>query len=63
LISATELQDSVLYILESENASDATIDLRDAATGARLTLELPAQHAALALIGKQTKAVIDKYGF
>jgi len=63
LISATELQDSVLYILESENAGDAAIDLRDAATGTRLTLELPAQHAALALIGKQTKTVIDKYGF
>lgn len=63
LISATELQDSVLYILESENLEDATIDLRDAITGARLTLKLPAQHAALALIGKKEKAVIAKYGF
>jgi len=63
LISATELQDSVLYILESENAGDAAIDLRDAATGTRLTLELPARHAVLALIGRQEKAVIDKYGF
>ena len=63
LVSATELQDSVLYILESENEDDAAIDLRDAVTGARLTLKLPAQHAALALIGKQQKAVIAKYGF
>ena len=63
LISTAELQDSVLYILESETASDAAIDLRDTVTGARLSLELPAQHAALALIGKQQKAVIAKYGF
>jgi hypothetical protein len=63
LISTTELQDSVLYILESENAEDAAIDLRDAITGARLTLKLPAQHAAIALIGKREKAVIARYGF
>src|SRR5215469_12139712 len=63
LISSTELQDSVLYVLESENEADDTIDLRDDVTGVRLTLKLPAQHAALALIGKQAKAVIVKYGF
>ena len=63
LVSATELQDSVLYILQSENAGEAAIDLRDAITGARLTLKLPAQHAVLALIGKQEKAVIARYGF
>jgi hypothetical protein len=63
LISSTELQDSVLYILESENAGDAAIDLRDAATGARLTLKLPAQHAALALIGRKEKGLIARYGF
>jgi hypothetical protein len=63
LISTTELQDSVLYVLESENAEDAAIDLRDSITGARLTLKLPAQHAAIALIGKREKAVIAGYGF
>ncbi|PYT91474.1 MAG: hypothetical protein DMG36_18180 [Acidobacteria bacterium] len=63
LIYSAELQDSVLYILESENAADTAIDLRDAVTGARLTLKLQAQHAALALIGKQEKAVIARYGF
>ena len=63
LIFATELQDSVLYILESENIDDAAIDLKDAVTGARLNLKLPAQHAALALIGKREKAIIAKYGF
>jgi hypothetical protein len=63
LVSATELQDAVLYVLESEDARDTAVDLRDALTGARLTLKLPAQHAALALIGKSEKAVIARYGF
>jgi hypothetical protein len=63
LISSTELQDSVLYIMESENEGDASIDLHDSVTGARLSLKLPAQHAALALVGKQDKTVIARYGF
>lgn len=63
LIDSAELQDSVLYILESENAEDAAIDLRDTITGARLNLKLPAQHAAMALIGKKERAVVAKYGF
>ncbi|HXY24503.1 MAG TPA: hypothetical protein VEI73_07615 [Candidatus Acidoferrum sp.] len=63
LVYSTELQDSLLYILESENADDTAIDLRDSLTGARLTLKLPAQHAALAVIGKQEKSVIARYGF
>ena len=63
LISATELQNSVLYIMESENVEETAVDLKDGVTGARLTLKLSAQHAALALIGKKEKAVIAKYGF
>ncbi len=63
LIYSTELQDSVLYIMESENADDTPVDLHDVLTGARLRLKLPAQHAALALIAKQEKSVIAKYGF
>jgi hypothetical protein len=63
LISATELQDSVLYVMESENEENAAVDLRDTITGARLTLKLPAQRAALALLGKPGKNVIAKYGF
>jgi hypothetical protein len=63
LVYSSELQDSVLYIFESENAADIQIDLRDALTGVRLMLKLPAQHAAIALIGKQEKGVIAKYGF
>jgi Cellulase (glycosyl hydrolase family 5) len=57
------LDDAVLYILVSDNGSDASVDLRDKNTGTRLKLNLSAEHAALALIGKKEKVVIDKYGF
>ena len=63
LVYPTELQDALLYILESETADDTQIDLRDVLTGARLTMKLSAQHAAIALLGKQEKAIIAKYGF
>ena len=63
LVYATALQDSVLYVLISDSADDANIALRDKLTGVRLNLQLPAQHAALALIGVKEKAVITKYGF
>ena len=63
LVYSTELQDSLQYILESESADDTQIDLRDAITGVRLSLKLPAQHAAMALIGKREKTVLAKYGF
>jgi hypothetical protein len=63
LVYATEFDDAVLYILESETADDTQIDLSDAPTGARLTLKLPAQHAAMALVGKPEKGIIAKYGF
>ena len=57
------LQDSVMYIITSDSADDAKIDLRDKLTGARLTFALPSQHAAIAVIGKQQKSVVAKYGF
>jgi hypothetical protein len=63
MIFPTVLQDSVLYVFSSERADDSKIDLRDKLTGARLTLQLRGQHAALALVGKQQKGVIAKYGF
>lgn len=56
-------EDSVLYVLESESTEDAKVDLRDAATGARLTLTLPAGRAALAVLSKSEKAVVARYGF
>jgi hypothetical protein len=57
------LADSVLYTIISDGSGSEDIDLTDKLTGIRLTLTLPAEHAALALIGKKEKAVIAKYGF
>jgi hypothetical protein len=63
LIYPMELQDAVLYVLESETDQDTDLNLQDAATGAQLQLRLPAQHGALALIDKKTKQIIARYGF
>jgi hypothetical protein len=63
LIYPVELQDAVLYILESESDRNTDISLRDRSTGAELKLRLAAQHSALALVDKRTKAVVAKYGF
>jgi hypothetical protein len=63
LIYPTVLQDSVLYVLESESAEPTQIDLLDRVTGARLALTLPSQRAALALVRKANGAVAAKYGF
>jgi hypothetical protein len=63
LVFPIVLEDSVLYIMASETGDDARIDLRDKLTGVRLSLQLPSQHAALALIVKHNKAIVAKYGF
>jgi len=63
LVYPIVLEDSVLYVMTSEDAEDTQVDLRDKLTGAHLTFELRSQHGALALIGKQQKAIIGKYGF
>jgi hypothetical protein len=55
LAYSTELQDSLLFVRESETADNTQIDLRDALTDLRLALRLPAQRAAIALIGKHEK--------
>ena len=63
LVYPTVLDDSVMYVIISDAAEDAKIDLRDKATGTRLTLQIASQHAAIAVIGKKEKAVVAKYGF
>ena len=63
LVYPVVLGDSILYVLTSENADDTKVDLLDILTGVRLTFKLPAQHAALALVGKQERALVVKYGF
>jgi hypothetical protein len=62
LVSATQLEDSILYVFASEDA-DTTIDVRDKLTGARIAFNLPSQRAAIALVGIKEKAVIAKYNF
>jgi hypothetical protein len=57
------LADSVLYVLVSDSANDATINLRDQATGVPLAFSLLAEHAAIAVIGKKEKKIVAKYGF
>ena len=63
MIYPMPLDNSILYIMTSDAAIDSTVDLTDHATGVHLTFNLPAEHAALALIGKKEKTVIAKYGF
>ncbi|HLK04457.1 MAG TPA: hypothetical protein VKT53_08455 [Candidatus Acidoferrum sp.] len=63
LIFPTVLEDSVLYVLTSEAAAPAQITLRDKLTGTQLNFVLPPERAAVALISKEKRAVIAKYGF
>ena len=63
LVYPTVLEDAVMYVMVSDAAEDAKIELLDKLTGARLSLMLPSQHAAMALIGKREKSVVAKYGF
>lgn len=63
LVFPTVLADSVLYVLVSDSANDTAINIRDQTTGAQLAFSLPAEHAAIAVIGKKEKRVVAKYGF
>ena len=57
-----ELQDAVLYVVESEFGQDQDINVRDDATGVELKFHLPSQRAALAVIDKRSKQIVAKYG-
>jgi hypothetical protein len=63
LVYPIDLQDAVLYVVESEFAQDQDIDIHDQLTGADLKFHLPSQRAALALIDKRTKQIVANYGF
>ncbi len=63
MVFPTMLADSVLYVFVSDSANETPIALRDQTTGVPLTFTLPAEHAALALIGKKEKKILAKYGF
>jgi hypothetical protein len=63
LVFPTVLADSVLYVLVSDSANDTKISLRDQATGVPIAFSLPAEHAALVVIGKKEKKIVAHYGF
>ena len=63
LIFPTVLSDSILYVIVSDADQDAVVNIRDRATDAPLTFRLPAQHAAIAVIGKKERRLLTKYGF
>jgi len=63
LIYPTILDDAVMYVVTSENAAPAQITLRDKLTGTQLNFVLAPERAAIALISKEKRAVVAKYGF
>jgi hypothetical protein len=63
LVFPTVMADSVMYVFVSDSDKDASVNIRDQATGVPIAFPLRAQHAALAVIGKKEKKVVAKYGF
>jgi hypothetical protein len=63
LVFPTILADSVLYVMISDSAHDAAINLRDQETGTPITLSLRAEHAAIAVLSKKGKKIVARYGF
>ncbi len=63
LVYPTSFADAIVYVLVSDSADDTEISIRDNATGLALELKLPAQHAAVAVLGKKEKKLLAKYGF
>ena len=63
LVYALEMQNSVLYVFESETNADTEIDLQDMATNGHLGFKLPGLHGALALIEKTSGSTVARYGF
>jgi hypothetical protein len=59
----TTFGDSIIYVFISDSADDGAIKLQDITTGAQLDFKLPAEHAAIAVIGRKEKKIIAKYGF
>jgi hypothetical protein len=63
LVYPIVLDDAVLYVFTSENAAPAQIAVRDKLTGTQINFVLAPERAAIALISKDKRAVIAKYGF
>jgi hypothetical protein len=63
LIYPTVLRNAVMYIVESEDAADTKINIKDKLTGGRLVFTLPSQHSAVVVLRKKDGAVLAKYGY
>jgi len=63
LVFPTVMAESILYVFVSDSDRDAGVNIRDQATGVSIVFSLRAQHAAIAVIGKNEKKVVAKYGF
>jgi len=63
LVFPIALADAMLYVLVSDSANATNISLRDQATGVPIAFSLPAEHAAIAVIGKKEKKIVARYGF
>lgn len=63
LIHATDLQNAMLYVMESESSEPAHITLRDRATRKEITVRLLSQRAALVVIRKSDGVITARYGF
>lgn len=61
MVRPVELQDAVLYLIVSESASDAQIDVRDRVSGARVAMNLAAGSSHLVLLDKKTGRVISEF--
>lgn len=56
-----ELENGVLYVLESESNLDADLSIHDNATGADFKWRLPAQRAAVVVLDRKSKQLVAKY--
>jgi hypothetical protein len=61
--ASLSLSDSMLYVLVSDSVDNAALSLRDRATGAQISLSLPAEHAAIVVISKKDRKLVATYGF
>ena len=63
LIAPIEMEDSILYVMASDQGEDVELDIRDALTGTAFSVPLHAQHAAIAVVSKKDKTVAGRFGF
>lgn len=63
LIFPTSLAESMLYVIVSDSSDSAKVSIVDNTTGVPISLSLPAERAAIAVVSKTQKKIVAKYGF